>query len=178
MAGYDYFMAPVGTLCLNYPSRMYNDVISSSDYDIIYHKVPQSLVSVVPKETALAYGRIPYYAVWRQCGAVCDKMVHVKAIYDLASKNSKYALKSIVNCSAMVADAIASTWLKEGIRIVPTSDFPYGKNSDALIKHLEATLNISGSSFGRICEGLSEEKIKKMAVMLIMLAKNNLVNII
>lgn len=179
LEGYNYFTAPVGTLCLNYPSKMYHGVITNSNFDIIYHKTPHYLNSIVPLEIQTAYERIPHYAL-KHLNAdekICDKMTYVKEIYSLASQNNSYTIKSIVSSTSKIAENIAKLWFTNNVKIIPVNNFQAIKNNDDIFLHLKDALSKCIYEFNSICEGLSDKKISKMVVMIVMLNKNKLVEI-
>lgn len=73
---------PVGTLTLNYPSKMYFDVINDSRFEKKYHYITSM---EIPYEVRNAVEAIPYYAIDTQneISKGMNKMDFVKQIYGL-----------------------------------------------------------------------------------------------
>lgn len=117
--GFAFTDAPVGTLCINYPSANYFRILKDSDFDIIYHKVPDYLRRLVPTHVEKYIKKIPYIAIRKNFSQYKDinKVKLSLKIYNLWSKDSNKVIHQKVAALSQHSNIILKAWMNHNIII-------------------------------------------------------------
>lgn len=119
--GIPFYDAPVGTVCINYPSKMYFSIFTKNNFDITYHDVPSSLIKSVPENIALLVLRIPRIARNHtfDSNSTINKLEYCKEIYKLWSKDQELIIKYKISSYSKHYNFIVMEWVDNQISIYP-----------------------------------------------------------
>ncbi|MBA7580651.1 hypothetical protein ES708_22545 [subsurface metagenome] len=151
--GIPFYDAPVGTVCINYPSEMYFHILQDPNFQIIYHHVPEGLKSRVPEEVRKCVGKVPFKALKNvpEEEMKVNKVDFCKEIYGFWSKDQSAIIQLRVSSLTQHKDVIFKAW----------------ENNNIYVKYLDETpINNTSSPVQTILSMLAAEKrvlIKELA---------------
>jgi radical SAM superfamily enzyme YgiQ (UPF0313 family) len=116
--GIPFYNVPVGTLCLNYPSKMYFQVMRDSNFKIIYHRVPERLKPFIAWEISDRVEKLPAKAVKNTLNeeTTINKMEFCREIYQLWSNNQERILQLRVASMLGYKELINKSWKRLNVR--------------------------------------------------------------
>ena len=151
--GIPFYDAPVGTVCINYPSEMYFRVLQDPNFQVIYHHVPEGLKSRVPEEVRECVEKVPFKALKNvpEEEMKVNKLDFCKEIYGFWSKDQSSIIQLRVSSLTKYEDLFFKAW----------------ENNNIYVNYLgEKPVNITSSPVQTIFSILSAEKrvlIKELA---------------
>ena len=110
---------PIGTLCLNYPSKMYKEVLENKDFKIIYHiadstqRKQKSYLNMIE-----CYENIPYYAIYgNEILSKENKLSYVNELKGMETPDNEKDVEYFLNQCFPFFDEIYSVWVKNNKKI-------------------------------------------------------------
>jgi len=103
---------PVGTLTLNYPSKMYFDVINDDRFEKKFHKITDR---TIPKDIRNIVEKIPDYAIDMQKEKYkeINKMELVKQIYGLWDRDMNLLNSNLFGRLIQNIDVLVEAWISK-----------------------------------------------------------------
>ncbi len=166
------YEAPIGTLCLNYPSKMYFDVLKSEDFKIVHHILPQTIRTKVTDKTRKAYENIPNYAirVTDKEEDLINKMKIVAEVYRL-SKWDETIMDNYIGNLLNYADSIMEAWISNKTAILKRTKFDLYQPQNKLIEMIKNSFNWKTISVAKLRDMVTPQDYRTLVVTLSMLSR-------
>ncbi|MHB1395004.1 MAG: B12-binding domain-containing radical SAM protein [Clostridia bacterium] len=132
------YEAPIGTLCLNYPSKMYFNVMNDNNFKVYYHILPKPFESKITERVKRAFESIPHYAIrlTDREAALHNKMNTVHEIYEY-SKREEISVSHYISTILSIADAIRSLWFYNNTAVFKNHKYDLLKSENKLIERIK-----------------------------------------
>ena len=110
---------PIGTLCLNYPSKMYYEVLNNPSFFIVYQRITKKQKERISKKIQAQFERIPKYAIDKiNVSHIVNKMDFVNELkqYTDNNKNNK-AVLNLLEILLSLKENIQLSWNQNKVEI-------------------------------------------------------------
>lgn len=160
---------PIGTLCLNYPSKMYKEVIENKDFKIVYHSA--NLIQREQKQYLKMieyYENIPYYAIYGNAVLKDNKLSFINYLKSLEVHNSEKDAEFLLNQCFSLLDEIYNIWMKNAKKL--------GLNEQKLNRDIKKLIKFDERKSHYISEYTynSDEEKEQFILMILYLMMNNI----